>query len=107
MSEPAVYCTDKELIARIGVGLNSGARALKAMRKHPLCPPRSIGGKTYWPAFRNFLDLWNHNNLAAPGIPAGQEKSDGETKHHGRPRHRLAAAKERLARDLASTSGSR
>jgi hypothetical protein len=106
VTEPAIYCTDKQLIARMGVGLHSGAKALKEMRKHPGCPPRSIGGKTYWPAFRDFLDLWNNRSIAAPGNPAGQEDINGQTDHTRRPRPRLAAAKERMARHLAGTSGS-
>jgi len=100
MSEPAPYCTDKELIRRMGVGLNSGARELKRMREHPACPPRSVGGKTYWPSFRDFLDIWNKRTLATPGNPAGHGDNHGQTSHRGRPRPSLEAAERRLGRGM-------
>lgn len=96
MTEPAPYCTDKELCRRMGVGLNSGAAELKKMREHPACPPRSLGGKTYWPSFRDFLDIWNNRTIAAPGKPAGQETNNGQTPHRGRSRPSLEAAEKRM-----------
>lgn len=107
MTEPAVYLTDRDLIRKIGVGLNAGARELKRMREHPRCPPRGLAGKTYWPAFRDFLDIWNGRNIAAPGIAAGQEDPNGKTKPTRRPRPSLAAAEELLGRGMGGASGRR
>lgn len=107
MTEPAVYCTDKDLCRRMGVGLNSGARELKRMREHPLCPRRNLAGKTYWPAFRNFLDIWNGVIIPAPGIVAGQEETNGKTKPTRRPRPSLAAAEELLGCGMGGAGGRR
>jgi len=96
-----LYLTDTELKRRMGVGINSGRKALQAMRKHPNCPRKDIAGKTYWPAFRAFLDLWNNVSISAPSISAGMETQNEQTSHTGRARPRLAAAKERLGSRVA------
>jgi hypothetical protein len=96
------YCNDRELIERMRVGLNAGRKALQEMRKDPRCPPRSIGGKTYLPAFLMFLDRWNGVSVDAPGNPAGmQEGNHGTTSHKGRARPSLAAAEELVGRGVA------
>src|SRR5882757_8953329 len=100
MTEPAPYVTDGEIARRMGVGINAGRKAVQEMRKHPKFPPKTIGGKRYWPSVRDFLDLWNNRTIDAPGISAGQENHHGQTEHRGRARPRLAAAEERLGRDL-------
>jgi len=100
-SERVDYVTDGEIARRMGVGINSGRKALQQMRQHPKFPPKTIGGKRYWPSVVDFLNLWNNRIVDAPGISAGQEQNHGQTTNSGRARPRLAAAKERLGRDLA------
>jgi hypothetical protein len=95
-SEPADYVTEREIVQRMRVGINAGRKAVQQMRKHPKFPPKTIGGKRYWPSVRDFLDLWNNRTIDAPGISAGQENHHGQTAHTGRARPRLEAAKQRL-----------
>jgi hypothetical protein len=101
------YVTDAEIIKRMGVGINSGRKALQKMREHPRFPPKTIGGKRYWPSVRDFLDFWNNRSITAPGNPAGQEHHHGQTPHTGRARPRLAAAEERMGSRLAGAAGHR
>lgn len=101
MSEPADYVTDGEIVHRMRVGINSGRKALQKMREHPKFPPKTIGGKRFWPSVAAFLHLWNGLTLDAPGIPAGQEQNHGQTTNSGRARPSLAAAKERLGSRVA------
>jgi hypothetical protein len=96
MTEPADYVTQGEIVRRMGVGINAGAKALQQMRKHPKFPPKTIGGKYFWPSVVEFLQFWNGRIVDAPGISAGQEDNHGQTTNTGRARPRLAAAKERL-----------
>jgi hypothetical protein len=91
----ALWVTDAEMIRRMGVGINSGRKALQQMRKHPKFPPRSIGGKTYWPSAVDFFDFWNGRRVDVPGIPA--EQAHIKISHTGRRRPGLEAAKEWLA----------
>src|SRR6266404_5149111 len=87
-----LYVTDGEIARRMGVGINSGRKAMQKMRRHPKFPPKTIGGKRYWPSVRDFLDLWNNRTIDAHSISAGQEIAHGQTTHTGRARPRLAAA---------------
>jgi hypothetical protein len=90
----ALWVTDAGMIRRMGVGINSGRKALQQMRKHPKFPPRSIGGKTYWPSAVDFFDFWNGRRVDVPGIPA--EQAHVEISHTGRRRPGLEATKKRL-----------
>lgn len=101
MTEPAVYVTEGEIVERMNVGINAGRKALQKMRLHPRFPPKTIGGKRFWPSVAAFLHLWNGLTLDAPGIPAGQEQPNGQTTHSGRARPSLAAAKQRLGSRVA------
>jgi hypothetical protein len=96
-----LYVTDGEITRRMGVGVNAGRKALQEMRKHPKFPPKTIGGKRFWPAVEDFLNFWNGRSVDAPSISAGQESNHGQTTHSGRARPRLAAAKERLGSRVA------
>ena len=100
METEALYVTDAEIIKQMKVGINAGRKALQQMRQHPKFPPRTIGGKRYWPAVRAFLDLWNGLTVEAPGIAAGQENSNGKAAHTGRRRPGLEATQRRLGRSL-------
>lgn len=102
MTEPTLYVTEGEIIKRMGVGINAGRKAIQKMRLHPKFPPKDIGGKRYWPAVRDFLEIWNGRSIAAPGNSAGQESKYGQTSHSGRARPSLAAAKEWLGGRVAS-----
>ena len=97
----SLYVTQKEIVARMGVGINAGNKEVQKMRQHPKFPPKGVGGKWYWPSVRDFLDFWNNRTVDAPSISAGQENTHGQTTHSGRARPRLAAAKERLGGRLA------
>jgi hypothetical protein len=99
----ALWVTDAEMVRRMGVGINSGRKALQQMRKHPKFPPRSIGGKTYWPSAVDFFDLWNGRRPDVPGLPSDQ--SHVSLSCMGRARASLEAAKERLVRDMARAAG--
>jgi hypothetical protein len=101
VSEPADYVTLAVIKKRMGVGIHSGRKALTEMRKHPKFPKATIGGKYFWPSIADFLLIWNGLTVDAPGIAAGQENSNGQTSNTGRPRPRLAAAKERLGGRVA------
>src|SRR6266446_3323796 len=91
-----LYVTDGEIARRMGVGINSGRKAVQKMRRHPKFPPKTIGGKRYWPSVRDFLDLWNNRTIDAPSISAGQETTHGQTTNSGRRRPGLEATKKRL-----------
>jgi hypothetical protein len=101
MTEPPLYVTEGEIVKRMGVGMNSGRKAVQQMRNHPQFPPKTIGGKRYWPAVRDFLEIWNNRSIPAAGNSAGQETTHGQTSHTGRARPSLAAAKERLGSRVA------
>jgi hypothetical protein len=103
MSTPieSLYVTDGEIARRMGVGINAGRKAVQEMRKHPKFPPKTIGGKRFWPSVVDFLNFWNGRSVDTPSIPAGQEYNNGQTTHSGRARPRLAAAKERLGSRVA------
>lgn len=105
MTEPAVYVTEAEIVERMGVGINSGRKAIQKMREHPKFPPKTIGGKRFWPSVAAFLHLWNGLTLDAPGNCAGQETNNGQTTHSKRAWARLEAAEERLGRRLAGKAG--
>jgi hypothetical protein len=90
----ALWVTDAEIIRRMGVGINSGRKALQQMRQHPKFPPRSIGGKTYWPSAVDFFDFWNGRRVDVPPIPAGQ--AHVRISHTGRRRPGLEATEEWL-----------
>src|ERR1700757_4921471 len=105
MTEPADYVTDGEIAKRMRVGINSGRKALQKMRQHPKFPPKTIGGKRYWPSVAAFLHFWNGLTLDVPGIPAGQENDHGQTSHSGRRRPSLEATKEWLGSGLAVPPG--
>jgi hypothetical protein len=107
MSEPTLYVTEKQIIERMGVGINAGRKAVQRMRQHPKFPPKDIGGKRYWPSVRDFLDSWNNRTITAPGDPAGQETTNGKTSYSGRARPSLAAAKEWLGGRVDMPSGHR
>lgn len=94
-----LWVTDAEMIRRMGVGRGSGRKALQAMRKHPKFPPRSIGGKTYWPSAMDFFDFWNGRRADVPGLPSDQ--AHVTISHTGRRRPVLEAAKARLAQRQA------
>jgi hypothetical protein len=96
-----LYVTEGEIVRRLGVGQNAGRKALQKMREHPRFPPKTIGGKRFWPSVVDFLNLWNGRSLNASGISAGQETNHGQTTNSGRARPRLAAAKERLGSRVA------
>lgn len=102
MTEPTLYVTEAEIAKRMGVGMRSGAKAIQAMRLHPKFPPKTIGGKRYWPAVRDFLEIWNNRSIPAAGNSAGQEQDNGTTSHSGRARPSLARAKERLGMPVGS-----
>jgi hypothetical protein len=102
MTEPApdkerdaLWVTDTEMVRRMGVGINSGRKALQEMRKHPKFPPRSIGGKTYWPSAVDFFDLWN-GRANSP-----RQEANHEPIAHRRIWPEIEAAKERLGREVA------
>ncbi len=101
MTEPAIYVTEGEIVERMNVGINAGRKALQKMRLDPRFPPKTIGGKRFWPAVAAFLHLWNGLTLVAPGNSAGQEQPNGQTTHSGRARPSLAAAKQRLGSRVA------
>lgn len=107
MSEPTLYVTEKQIIERMGVGINAGRKAVQRMRQHPKFPPKDIGGKRYWPSVRTFLDAWNSHTLDAPGNPAGLETNYGKASYNGRARPSLAAAKEWLGGRVDLPSGHR
>jgi hypothetical protein len=96
MAEPTLYVTEGEIVKRMGVGMKNGRKAVQKMRLHPNFPPKTIAGKRYWPAVRDFLEIWNNRSIAATGNSAGQETENGTTSHSGRARPSLARAKERL-----------
>ena len=106
MIEPADYVTEGEIVKRMRVGRDAGRKAVQEMRKHPRFPPKTIGGKRYWPSVRDFLDFWNNRSITAPGIPAEQEQNHGQTSHTGRARPRLEAAEARMGSRLAGKAGS-
>jgi len=108
MTEPTDYVTDGEIARRMGVGINSGRKALQQMRAHPRFPPKTIGGKRFWPAVADFLRFWNGLTIDAPGTSAGQqEHHHGQTEHTGRAWPRLEAAKRRLGSRMDSATGHR
>jgi hypothetical protein len=101
MTEPADYVTEAEIVKRMRVGIHSGRKAIQEMREHPKFPPKTIGGKRFWPSVVDFLNFWNGRTVDAPGISPGQEQPHGQTPHSGRARPRLAAAKQRLGSRVA------
>jgi hypothetical protein len=108
MTEPADYVTEGEIVKRMRVGMNSGRKALQLMRKHPNFPPKTIGGKRFWPSVVDFLQFWNGRTVEGTGNPAGQELNNGQTESrtvHARPK--LAAAEEWLGRCLDRQNGLR
>jgi hypothetical protein len=96
-----LYVSNAEIVERMGVGINSGRKALQKMSQDPKFPPRSIGGKRYWPSVVDFLDVWNGRRVDVRGIPAGQE-DHGQTPLMRRARARLAAAEEALGKRVAA-----
>lgn len=106
MTEPTLYVTEKQIIERMGVGIQAGRKAIQKMRLHPKFPSKDIGGKRYWPSVRDFLDSWNNRTIAAPSIQAGQEEVEHEkTPVNRRARPSLAAAKEWLGGRVAVPAG--
>lgn len=100
MSDQTLYVTEGEIAKRMGVGIRAGRKAVQEMREHPRFPPKTIGGKRFWPSVVDFLNFWNGRTVNAPGISAGQETNHGQTEYRGRAWARLEAAKEGLRRDL-------
>jgi len=100
LTEQPLYVILEEIPALMGVGINSGRKALQEMRKHPKFPPRSIGGKYYWPLVKDFLDIWNGRRVDVRGVPA--EQAHVEISNMGRRRPGLEATKRRLAERMAS-----
>lgn len=96
-----LYLTDKQIIKEMGVGINSGRKALQQMRLHPKFPGKNLAGKRYWPSVRAFLDVWNGLTVEGAGKPAGQEDQHEQTPYRGRAWANLEASKERLRRRVA------
>jgi hypothetical protein len=89
-----LYVTEKQIIERMGVGVNAGRKAVQEMRKHPRFPPQTIGAKRYWPSVVDFLELWNGRPVAVPAEALAQEP------YRGRAWENLQAAKKRLQGDI-------
>jgi hypothetical protein len=90
-----LYVTEAEIVERMGVGINSGRKALQEMRLHPKFPPRAIGGKRYWPSVVDFLDIWNGRHVVDAAV------APAEQPYRGRAWANLEAAEERLRRRMA------
>lgn len=73
--ELPLYVSDKQIIERMGVGIDAGRKALQAMRLDPGFPTRTIGGKRYWPSVVDFLDRWNGRLVPAPFAAARDDPS--------------------------------
>jgi hypothetical protein len=95
--ELPLYVTEAEIAKRMGVGIHSGAKALQQMRQHPRFPPKTIGGKRYWPSVVDFLDLWNHRSASVRTDPAVQDYGE-QALDDTRAWARLQAMEERLGR---------
>ena len=89
MTEPAVYVTEGETVQRMNVGIHAGRKALQKMRQHPRFPPKTIGGKRFWPSVAAFLHLWNGLTLDAPGIQPSWANADYEPLRLAAPAHGL------------------
>jgi hypothetical protein len=98
-AEWTLYVTEREIVRRMGVGINSGRKALQEMKKHPKFPPKTIGGKYYWGSMVDFLDLWNGR-----AKPLRQD-ANHEPIARRRSWPEIEAAKERLGRDMARAAG--
>lgn len=85
-----LYVTEKQIIERMGVGINAGRKAVQTMRLDARFPPRSIGGKRYWPSVVDFLDEWNGRLVAEPATPPPHEP------YRRRSYENLQIAKQRL-----------
>jgi hypothetical protein len=94
-AEWTLYVTEREIVRRMGVGINSGRKALQEMKKHPKFPPKTVGGKYYWGSMVDFLDLWNGR-----AGPLRQGVSP-EPVARGRIWPEIEAAKERRGREVA------
>ncbi len=94
-AEWTLYVTEREIVRRMGVGINSGRKALQEMKKHPKFPSKVIGGKYYWGSIVDFLDLWNGR-----AGPLRQSVSP-EPIARGRIWPEIEVAKDRLGREVA------
>jgi hypothetical protein len=95
-AEWTLYVTEGEIVRRMGVGINSGRKALQEMKKHPKFPPKAIGGKYYWGSMVDFLDLWNGR-----ARPLRQDANHEPIVARSRTWAALEAAKERLGHEVA------
>ncbi|MDB5616607.1 MAG: hypothetical protein JWQ24_845 [Tardiphaga sp.] len=86
-----LYVTDGEIARRMGVGVKAGRKAIQQLRLHPKFPPRTFGGRRYWPSVVDFLDAWNGRASAVRTDPAAPPDE---------PLERLRALEQRLGREL-------
>ncbi|MGM4885286.1 hypothetical protein AB8A20_07910 [Tardiphaga sp. 604_B6_N1_1] len=89
-----LYVTEKQIIERMGVGIHSGRKAIREMRKHPRFPPQTIGAKRYWPLVVDFLDHYHGRAVAGPAeAPASKP-------YRGRAWDNLEAAQARVEKRI-------
>jgi hypothetical protein len=63
-----LYVSDKEIVRRLGLPVNSGRAMLRALAADPRFPKpdKMLGDKRYWPAVKLFLDRRNGVTIGVP-----------------------------------------